>query len=207
MTAPRRYDSARRRAQAETTRTDVAQAARRIFAERGWAATTVRDIARDARVSEPTVYSAYGGKASLALALVDTIDTTGDVDQMLAEIEAAKGNPPAQLAALVAFDRRIFERDGDLIAMMRDAGRTEPELATAYREGRRRGRDNQRRMFARWPKSTLRRGLHVEGGCDTYAALCNIDAYRTLTEELTWSADEVQAWWTTSVGLLILRSG
>src|SRR4051812_41629656 len=118
MTAPRRYDSARRRAQAETTRTDVAEAARRMFAERGWAATTVRDIARDARVSEPTVYSAYGGKAALAMALVDTMDSTADLDRMLAEVHAAKGDPPAQLAAVVAFDRRVFERDGDVLAMM-----------------------------------------------------------------------------------------
>jgi AcrR family transcriptional regulator len=205
MTTPRRYEAARRREQAETTRADVASAARRLFAERGWAATTVLDIAREAGVAEPAVYSTYGGKTSLALALIETRDSTADTAALLAEIQATKGNPPAQVAALVAFDRRIFERDGDLIAMLRDAGRTEPDLGTAYREGRRQDRDSQRRVFASWPKTVLRKGLDLEAACDTYAALVNIDAYRTLTDELSWSPDEVQTWWTTSLPLLILR--
>ncbi|MEV0201787.1 TetR family transcriptional regulator [Nonomuraea sp. NPDC050691] len=43
----RRYDSLRRTAQALETRAEIARAARRLFVERGWAATTVRDVARE----------------------------------------------------------------------------------------------------------------------------------------------------------------
>jgi AcrR family transcriptional regulator len=57
--AERRYDSLRRLDQAQRTRADIAEAARRLFVSQGWAATTVRDVAREAGVSVPTVYAAY----------------------------------------------------------------------------------------------------------------------------------------------------
>ena len=72
--ARRRYYSPRRRAQADATRAAIAAAAWRLFTERGWAGTTVRDVARAAEVAEPTVYAAYGSKAGLAHALVDAVE-------------------------------------------------------------------------------------------------------------------------------------
>lgn len=55
---------------------------------------------------------------------------------MITELEQAPG-PAGQLAAMAAYDRRLFERAGDVIALLRDAGRGEPELARVYRDGRR----------------------------------------------------------------------
>lgn len=202
----RDYDSPRRRDQARATRADIAAVARTLFAERGWAATTVRDIARAAKLSEQTVYNAYGGKAGLAMALVDSVDVGADLARQQAELAAAEGDPAGQIAAMVALDRRLFERGGDVIALMREAGRVEPDLAAAYREGRRRGRETRRRVFSSWPPGTLRTGIDVEDACDAYAGLCNIDTYRTLTEEQDWSPDRVQHWWQDSLTRLLLQS-
>lgn len=187
------------------TRAGIADAARRLFAERGWAATTVRDIAKAARVSEPTVYNAYGGKAGLAMALVDAVDFGADVPRELAEIAAAAGDPAGQIAAMVGFDRRLMERGGDVIATLREAGRVEPDLDAAYREGRRRGRELQRRVFAAWPAGTLREGIDADAACETYAALCNIDTYRAMTEEQSWPPERVESWWLESLSRLLLR--
>ena len=139
----RPYDSPRRREAAAATRVAIASAARSLFAERGWAATTVRDIARLARVSEPTIYNTFGGKEGLALALLDELEADADVVQAREEILVAAGHPPAQLAALVGFDRRLFERGGDIMVVIREAGRTVPELAAIYTESRYRGRGAQ----------------------------------------------------------------
>lgn len=201
----RKYDSPRRREQARATREEIAQVARQLFAERGWAATTVRDIARAARVSEPTIYNIYGGKAGIAIALVDTVDLGADVAQQLSELAPAEGDPERQLGAMVAFDRRLFERGGDVIAMMREAGRVEPDLAAAYQEGRQRGRATQRRVFSSWSTSALRDGVDIDGACDVYAGLCNIDTYRSLTDEQGWTPDRVQRWWHESLARLLLR--
>lgn len=191
---PRRYDSLRRQAQAHQTRAEIADAARRLFVSRGWAATTVRDVAREAGVSVPTVYAAYQNKTGLVWALADAADLSADLPRMLDELETAPG-PPHQLAAMAAYDRRLFERAGDLIALVREAGRTEPELATLYQRARRQADQTRVQVFSAWPRDTLRPDLDVPTAVDVYAALCTIDVYTTLTVERAWPPDRVEHWW------------
>ena len=202
-TGRRRYDSLRRTAQAQETSAAIAAAARRLFVSQGWAATTVRDVAREAGVSVPTVYAAYGNKTGLTRALADAADLSADVRRMLAELEATT-EPGRQLAAMAGYDRRLFERAGDVITLVRDAGRTEPELATTYREGRRRGDETRVQVFSAWPAGTLRRELDVQAAVDVYAALCNIDVYTTLTDERGWPAERVERWWTEALARELL---
>ncbi|MEV4580728.1 helix-turn-helix domain-containing protein [Nonomuraea jabiensis] len=192
---PRRYDSLRRTTQALETRAEIARAARRLFVERGWAATTVRDVAREAGVSVPTVYSVYGNKTGLTRALADAADLSADPSQQLAELEAPGTDPARQLAAMAGFDRRLYERAGDVITLLREAGRVEPELATVYRDGRRRADETRTAVFSSWPAGTLREGLDVPAAVDVYAGMCSIDVYAALTGERGWSPERVEHWW------------
>jgi AcrR family transcriptional regulator len=185
----RRYESMRRATQAQQTRADIAQAAHRLFVARGWAATTVRAVAEEAGVSVPTVYAAYGGKAGLAQALVDAAALTADRARQLEELESAK-DPAGQLAAMAAFDRRLFERAGDVIALVREAG---GDLAELYANARRDADEVRRQVFESWPAGTLR--TDVPTSIDVYAALCTIDVYTTLTTERGWPPDRVERWW------------
>ncbi|NBE50927.1 TetR/AcrR family transcriptional regulator [Streptomyces boluensis] len=191
----RRYDSLRRKAQALETRAEIARAARLLFDSRGWADTTVREVAREAGVSVPTVYATYGNKTGLTRAVADSADLSADAPRMLADLEAAEADPAAQLRAMAAYDRRLFERAGDVILMVREAGRSEPELATAYQEGRRRGDETRIQVFESWPSGTLRPGLDLRSAVDIYAALCTVDVYTTLTTERGWSPARVEEWW------------
>jgi hypothetical protein len=109
-----------------------------------------------------------------------------------------------QLAAMVGYDRRLFERAGDVIALVREAGRTEPDLATTYRDGRRLGDATRLRVFSAWPPGTLRAGLDVPTAVDIYAAVCTIDVYTTLTEERGWPPDRVERWWAESLARELL---
>jgi AcrR family transcriptional regulator len=199
----RRYESLRRTTQAQETRAEIARAARELFLARGWAATTVRDVAREAGVSVPTVYATYGNKTGLALALADSADLSADLPRLVEELAVA--GPRGQLAAMVAYDRRLYERAGDVIQLVRDAGRTEPDLATTYADGRRRADEARRQVFASWPAGTLR--ADVERSLDIYAALCTIDAYTTLTTERGWSPDQIQTWWVETLPQLLLATG
>jgi AcrR family transcriptional regulator len=61
VTAP----TGRREANKQATRAALAAAAKRLFAERGYQATTVRDIARAAKVTERTFYRYFDGKEGL----------------------------------------------------------------------------------------------------------------------------------------------
>ena len=182
--APRAYRSALREEQAEQTKQRIARAARRRFIESGWAGTSVRSVAADAGVSEATVYAVYGTKAGLATSLVESGEMDAGVEQVAREIEAAQGDPAAQLAAFIRFDRRLFERGGDGLRLTVEGGRNEPALATAYEQGRTRGDASRRRVFAAWPSDVLRDGVTLDRALDVYAMVCSTHHCST------WSTDQ-----------------
>src|SRR5918998_6387905 len=61
----RSYTSAVRDSQARQTRRQIVAAAGRLFAQQGFAATTVDAIAAEAGVSRKTVFTSVGGKVAL----------------------------------------------------------------------------------------------------------------------------------------------
>src|SRR5689334_16335336 len=67
----RRYDSTTRRAAAEQTRLSILESARRLFLQKGYAATTMPGIALAADVALDTVYATVGTKAELFRSLVE----------------------------------------------------------------------------------------------------------------------------------------
>src|SRR5271169_6333541 len=68
----RRYRSPGREQQARRTRARIIAAAGGRFLARGYAATTMRAVAADAGVALPTVELAFGTKARLLKAVIDT---------------------------------------------------------------------------------------------------------------------------------------
>jgi AcrR family transcriptional regulator len=201
----RSYDSPTRRAQADKTRRDIADAARTLFVERGWSGTRVRDVAAAAGVSEPTVYAVYGNKAGLATALLDSLTAAVDFRGHVSELKAAEGDPPRQIAALVAVDRQLFEHGADAITVIREAGRSNADLAPVYATGRRQGDEARRRVYGSWPAQVWRAGVGLEDALDTAAALLSVDVYLELMQARGWSADRVETWWTDTLVRLLLR--
>ena len=67
----RRYNSPLRAGQAEQTRRRVLEAAYRLFVERGYAGTTIAQVAAEARVSSETIYLAFGGKRGLLEGVIE----------------------------------------------------------------------------------------------------------------------------------------
>jgi AcrR family transcriptional regulator len=80
----------RRDEYAEQTRQAVLTSARALFAERGYVATTVNDIAAASRVSPGTVYQQCGGKQGLLRRLMDEWTTSELVQGTLDVVEAAE---------------------------------------------------------------------------------------------------------------------
>ena len=68
----RPYDSPRRREQARATRHAILEAAHRLFVAGGYATTSIRAIAAEAGVAEPTVYAAFKDKPSIVWAIAQT---------------------------------------------------------------------------------------------------------------------------------------
>jgi hypothetical protein len=72
---------------------------------------------------------------------------------------------------MVGTDRRLFDRGGDVIALLRDAGRSEPELRAAYDAGRAHAEEIHHGVFDTWPGEWFRTGVDAARAADTYDAL------------------------------------
>jgi AcrR family transcriptional regulator len=67
----RRYDSPLREESARRTKRVVVAAATTLFAERGYTATSLAEVAAVAGVARPTVFAAFGSKAALLRQVLD----------------------------------------------------------------------------------------------------------------------------------------
>jgi AcrR family transcriptional regulator len=135
MTATVRLTRAERSAQ---TRGELLDAAQRRFFEAGYHATTIDDIADDAGYTKGAVYSTFGSKAGLFLALFDDI-----VDRRLAATRAIiETDDPGSQATLQALaDQPVEERNARFLLLSIEfwvhAAR-EPALLDAFSERYRR---------------------------------------------------------------------
>src|SRR4051794_15417384 len=103
-----------RERQAELTRAEILAAARRLFAERGFTRTSVRDIAQAAGVSAQTVYDSIGSKQAVVARLNDLIDSEAHIGTIAKEV--ADSQDPRQVAAMSAkVTRSILEHCADII--------------------------------------------------------------------------------------------
>jgi AcrR family transcriptional regulator len=133
----------RRELMAAQTRRDILRTARRLFAERGYVATSVGDIAEAAGVAVQTIYARLGSKHGMLTALLDLIDEESGVREGAAAVLAAT-RPKEVLRAQIRLSRAFQERCGDVIGALFAAAAVEPDLADAVAEGRRRHRDGAR---------------------------------------------------------------
>ena len=91
----------RTRMSASERREQLIAVARGLFAERGFDATSVEEVAARAQVSKPVVYEHFGGKEGLYAVVVDREITT-----ISAAISSAITDPAAGAAAAPQADRR-----------------------------------------------------------------------------------------------------
>src|SRR5512132_1210412 len=66
-----RQDNGKRTRRGPYTRKQILDASLRLFSERGFARTTVRDIAREAGITDAAIYYHFESKRDLLEALVD----------------------------------------------------------------------------------------------------------------------------------------
>jgi AcrR family transcriptional regulator len=198
------YRSARRQRQAEETRQEILQAARRLFVSRGYAATTMADIAEEAEVAVQTIYASCGSKRELALALTDLIDVEAGVAELAPQLRSS-GDPSEVLRLGVTISRRIHARCGDLVEALMSAAAVEPEAAAAVNEGMARHRTGAAisgRVLAKL--GALRQGVSAETAGATIAVLTSQGTWSQLRRDHGWSLDRCQRWMEESLARLLL---
>jgi AcrR family transcriptional regulator len=190
---PEKPPSLRQR-QAQLTRDEILGAARRLFAERGYARTSVRDIAEAAGVSSQTVYDSIGSKQALVAKLNDLIDAEAGIPS-LAEAAARSGDPleVAALSAKVA--RAILEHCGDILHAVVTGAAAEPDLDVVLEEGRRRHTAGARSVVAQLQElGALGAAVDPEAAVDTLSAISDAQFALLLHQGYGWSLDHVEEW-------------
>ena len=97
-----RARSAPRRREPEQKRARLLAAARSLFAERGYAATTTAQLAREAGVAEGTVFHHFPSKRALLEAVAGEYGR-GLAERMFAGVDAAASDPAAEPMLRSAF--------------------------------------------------------------------------------------------------------
>ncbi|WP_232677166.1 TetR/AcrR family transcriptional regulator [Nocardioides sp. R-C-SC26] len=87
----------RRRLSAEQRTEQLLDIAERLFAERGYAETSIEDIARIAGVTRPIVYARLGGKEGTYLAVVERV--RHQLEERFGAAALAHSSPEEQLRA------------------------------------------------------------------------------------------------------------
>jgi len=135
----RSYDSSRRRAQAAETRSAVVTAARDLFIERGYARTTMDDIAANAGVSVETIYAAFKNKVTLLHKAWDI--TVGGDDRDIVfherpEVLAIRHEPDLakRLMLHAYFSTRTSQRIAPFQLMVQSAAGADPAAAAILEE-------------------------------------------------------------------------
>ena len=189
----------RREQRARETRARIADAALRLFLDRGYVATTVEAIAAEAGVAPATVYQAFGTKHTvLARALDATI--VGDLAPVplldRAWVQATRRHRSAKrrLAAVVESAAGVAARTAALKEVMRDAAATDPSVRDLIREDHDRRRQTQRALTEIAADGELRPGMTVDRAAKTFFLLVSSSNYQIATEILGWSDDEWQEW-------------
>ena len=188
--AVKREGPTHRQRQAMATRDQVARAARELFAERGYVATTIAAIAEAADIPVQTIYSAFGGKAKILQELTGRAIAPIDV---LRRHEEARAHPdPAEgLRLSVAIQRHQYEVMFDVIDVYWEAARTDAEIAGILK-GIMASREQAFAAHLAFIEASLRPGLAE--ALDIYLALVVPEIYRTLVRERGWTPDRYEKW-------------
>jgi AcrR family transcriptional regulator len=192
-----------RERKAQLTRDEILRAARRLFAERGYARTSVRDIAQAAGVSAQTVYDSVGAKQTLVAALNDLIDGEAGIGAIARTI--GQTEDPRELAAMPArITRAILEHCEDILHALVTGAAAEPELAAVLAEGQRRHVAGARRIVGRLGELDAL-AADPDSAAGTLSAITDIRFALVLQESYGWSPDRIEAWMAASSRTLLVR--
>ena len=191
--ARRAYRLPRREQQAAETRASVLDAAILLFADRGWAGTGMRDVAREASVSVETVYANFPSKSELLMAAID-VAVVGDaepvsLDQRREFTALGQGSREQRARAAAGLVTGIHRRTAGVHLALREAAASDLDAARRLREGEQRRRTN----VEQGASLVAGRAVTAEE-CDGLWAVTDVEVYRLLTDLRGWTAKQYETW-------------
>lgn len=189
-----------RRERARATRLRITKAAYTLFCERGYAGTTMVDIAEAAGVAVQTVYFTFHTKSELLSRAYDFAVLGEDEPlppeeqpwyaKMTAEPDVAKA-----LRHMVEGAGAILARATPLDTVVRASAGSDPDTAQVRAFHERWRAEGYRAMLEILrPKSALRRGISPERATHLLLLYVGMDLYRVLVHDLGWTHEDWIDW-------------
>ena len=209
----RAYDSSSRQEGARATRRAILVAARALFLQQGYAATTMPDIARSAEVALDTVYAAVGKKPALFRLLVETA-ISGEDEAITAEerdyVQAIRAEPDAanKLRIYAGALGRIHPRLAPLVTALQGAASLDSDLKALWGEISERRAANMRLLAENVAYTgSLRAELSIPAAADIIWSLGSPEYYLLLVEQRGWPLAEFERWLGDAWARLLLAPG
>jgi AcrR family transcriptional regulator len=174
-------------------------AAYRLFCEKGYTATTMEAIAREADVAVPTLYFTFRTKGAilgeaLGAAVMGFDQPVGPEDSSWYEAFQAEPEARRALRILVENTTPILARVGPLMAATYAAA-SDPEVTSVYELSEKRRAEGYRtivQMLAR--KGGLRPGIRVSNATDILLVLLGPQLFDALANGRGWSVGACNRW-------------
>jgi AcrR family transcriptional regulator len=206
----RPYDASRRQAEARARQRRVVDAARELFLQRGYGATTIGDIAEAADVSVPSVYAAFESKAGILSRVVEMAITGDDAappvfDQPAGRAILAEPDLAKRLRSIVDFARLSHQRAAPLIRLVENARASDPALdALADKIDASLHRD-ARAFVDAVPTKALRRDITRQEAVDLLYMLIAARNWSALVERRGWTPEQYARWMTDIITRQLFR--
>ena len=207
----RKYNSSRRKAQAQETRKQIIDAAKDQFSTHGYSGATIDSIAEQASVSSETIYAVFGNKRNILSAWID-ISIGGD-DQPIPLMQ--RGGPqavlhetdPERVVGLFAEDiAGIVERVAPVFEIMRMAAKREPEIAALLKELLNERVKNLSMLSTHLQSlGALRPGLNETLATDSIWVISSPEVYSLLTQDRGWTKESYVDWLRQSLARYLLN--
>ena len=189
----RAYDATKRRANALARRAAVLAAARDLFLQDGFAATTVASVAERAGVSHETVYKNFGGKPGLVRALHDdAIRGDSPVSPYQRSEELHSQSDPYEIArGWSRLSMEVAPRVSPLLLVLRDAAIIQPHLRgqLAELDDERHQRMSQNAQFLQ-EAGHLRETVTTGAAADLMWSATSPEMYELLVLRRGWTLDQ-----------------
>jgi AcrR family transcriptional regulator len=200
---------AERRVQTERR---LVEAASQLFLERGYAATTLADVAARAGLAPRTLYLRFATKADLlerciGVAIAGDAEPIGIADRDWIADAMTAPTLDDRIRKMAAVTAMLMGRAGALLAVAEQAAPTEPVIAAAAQAGR----NDTRRIVGEFWRRMDADGL-VPPGCDlewlteTATLFAHADTYMLLMRTAAWDLATYENWLVTTWTRLVAGS-
>jgi AcrR family transcriptional regulator len=193
-------DGKDRQARTRLARRAVVEAARTLFLERGYPATTIDAISDRADVPAPTVYRLFSSKLGILKALLDV--SIGGDDESVPVLERpgtraalAADDATAKLAAFVHVSVDVNVRTLPIYRILAGAAGSDPDAAALLADLTRQrdeGQGQVARALAR--AGSLRPELSARDAADVVHALMSPELFQLFVADRGWSPERYEQW-------------